>query len=80
MLDDGKIRASATGKTNIIAATAVARGDLRTLSGEQAARVKERMTAIVADHAPGTLATLAFDPGGYPAMAPTDGNLSLIHI
>src|SRR3546814_10611314 len=77
-LDEGKIRASANGKTNIIAATAIARGDLRTLSAEQAARVKGKMAAIVADRAPGTGATLAFDPGGYPAMAPTDGNRALL--
>ena len=77
-LDEGKIRASANGKTNIIAATAIARGDLRTLSAEQAARVKAKMAAIVADHAPGTGASLAFDPGGYPAMAPTDGNRALL--
>src|SRR3546814_14382745 len=36
------------------------------------------MAAIVADHAPGTGATLAFDPGGYPAMAPTEGNKALL--
>ncbi len=77
-LDEGKIRASANGKTNIIAATAIARGDLRTLSAEQAARVKAKMAAIVADHAPGTAATLAFDAGGYPAMAPTEGNRALL--
>lgn len=77
-LDEGKIRASANGKTNIIAATAIARGDLRTLSADQAARVKDKMAAIVADHAPGTGATLAFDPGDYPAMAPTDGNRALL--
>ncbi|WP_033074052.1 M20/M25/M40 family metallo-hydrolase [Sphingopyxis sp. MWB1] len=77
-LDEGKIRASASGKTNIIAGTAIARGDLRTLSAEQAARVKAKMAAIVADHAPGTSATLAFDPGGYPAMAPTEGNRALL--
>lgn len=77
-LDEGKIRASTNGKTNIIAATAIARGDLRTLSADQAARVKAKMAAIVADHAPGTSATLAFDPGGYPAMAPTDGNRALL--
>src|SRR3546814_19476005 len=42
-LDEGKIRASANRKTNIIAATAIARGDLRPLSAEQAARVKDKM-------------------------------------
>ncbi|MGH6651756.1 MAG: M20/M25/M40 family metallo-hydrolase [Sphingopyxis sp.] len=77
-LDAGGIRAAVSGKTNIIAPIAIARGDLRTLSGEQAARVKAKMAAIVASHAPGTGATLAFDPGGYPPMAPTDGNRALL--
>jgi len=77
-LDAGGIRATANGKTNIIAATAVARGDLRTLSVEQAERVKAKMAAIVAAHAPETGATLAFDPVGYPAMAPTEGNKALL--
>src|SRR3546814_16246943 len=36
------------------------------------------LAAIVADHAPGTGATLAFDPGGYPAMDPTEGNKALL--
>ena len=78
VLDEGKIRATANGKTNIISPIAIARGDLRTLSGEQAARVKAKMAAIVTAHSPGTDATLAFDPGGYPAMAPTDGNRVLL--
>ncbi|MDZ3832450.1 MAG: M20/M25/M40 family metallo-hydrolase [Sphingopyxis sp.] len=77
-LDEGGIRAAATGKTNIIPSTAIARGDLRVLSAEQSQRVKARMAAIVADHAPGTDATIAFDPGGYPAMPPTDGNRALL--
>jgi glutamate carboxypeptidase len=77
-LDAGGIRATANGKTNIIAPIAIARGDLRTLSAEQAARVKAKMAAIVADHAPVTDAKLAFDPGGYPPMAPTDGNRALL--
>lgn len=77
-LDAGGIRATATGKTNIIPAIAIARGDLRALSPEQIARVKAKMTAIVAEHAPGTDATISFDPGGYPPMAPTDGNRALL--
>ena len=77
-LDAAKIRATANGKTNIIAPIAIARGDLRTLSPEQAARVKGKMEAIVADHAPRTGASLSFDPGGYPAMAPTEGNRALL--
>ena len=77
-LDADGLRATATGKTNVIPATAVARGDFRTLSEEQTVRVRARMQAIVAAHAPGTTATIRFDPGGYPAMAPTAGNMRLL--
>jgi glutamate carboxypeptidase len=69
--------ATAAGKTNIIPATAIAVGDFRTLSPEQTARVKARMEAIVAAHAPGTDATISFGEG-YPAMAPTKGNRALL--
>ncbi len=48
-LDEDRIRLEATGKTNIIPETAVARGDLRALSREQIERVKAKMQAIVAD-------------------------------
>ena len=77
MLDDSGVRASASGKTNIVAAQAVARGDLRTLSPEQDARVQARMTAIVAQHLPRTDATITFSDG-YPPMAPTAGNRVLL--
>ncbi|MGB7409924.1 MAG: M20/M25/M40 family metallo-hydrolase [Sphingopyxis granuli] len=77
-LDAGGIRGAATGKTNIIPPIAIARGDLRTLSIEQSQRVRAKMAQIVADHAPETSATLSFDPGGYPPMAPTEGNRALL--
>jgi glutamate carboxypeptidase len=77
-LDPDGVRITAKGKTNIIPGTAIARGDFRTLSEAQTARVKAKMTAIVAAHAPETDATIAFDPGGYPAMAPTEGNRALL--
>ncbi len=77
-LDPDGIRISAKGKTNIIPGIALARGDFRTLSPEQTERVKAKMTAIVADHAPLTDAELSFDPGAYPAMAPTEGNAKLL--
>jgi glutamate carboxypeptidase len=76
--DPDGIRASATGKGNIIPGTAIARGDFRTLSEEQTKRVRLKMEAIVASHAAGTSAKITFDPGGYPAMAPTDGNRALL--
>jgi glutamate carboxypeptidase len=77
-LDKDGIRASAKGKTNIIPGIAYARGDFRTLSPEQTERVKVKMLAIVAANAPQTKATISFDPGAYPAMAPTDGNRALL--
>jgi glutamate carboxypeptidase len=77
-LDADAIRATAKGKTNIIPGTAIARGDFRTLSDEQTQRVKAKMAVIVADHAPQTSAQISFDTGGYPAMAPTKGNLALL--
>ncbi len=76
--DADGVRASAKGKTNIIASTAIARGDFRTLSDDQTERVKAKMTAIVARHAPLTTAEISFDPGGYPAMAPTPGNAAIL--
>ena len=69
--------ATASGKTNIVAERAVARGDLRALTPEQEARVRAKMQAIVAQHLPKTGATLTF-ADGYPPMAPTPGNRALL--
>ena len=76
-LDADAVRGTATGKPNIIPATAIARGDFRTLSDEQTARVRSKMEAIVAAHAPGTDAKILFDEG-YPPMAPTAGNRAIL--
>jgi glutamate carboxypeptidase len=78
VLDEQGIRANASGKSNIIPGTAIARGDFRTLSEEQTKRVRAKMEAIVAAHSPETSAQIVFDPGGYPAMAPTEGNRALL--
>jgi len=77
-MDAGRIRLDATGKTNIIAAVAVARGDLRAINQEQIDRAKAKMQAIVAQSLPATTAQITFDKGGYPPMAPTEGNRSLL--
>jgi glutamate carboxypeptidase len=76
--DNDGVRVSAKGKTNIIPGLALARGDFRTLSEEQSARVRAKMLDIVAASAPKTKATISFDPGSYPAMAPTEGNKALL--
>nr|MBA2772136.1 M20/M25/M40 family metallo-hydrolase [Sphingomonas sp.] len=70
---------TATGKTNIIAATAIARGDLRAISPEQIARAKEKMRSIVAQPLAGATAQITFAPDGYPPMAPTEGNRAYLH-
>ena len=77
-LDAGRVRIAATGKTNIIASTAIARGDMRALSVEQIERTREKMRAIVAKPLPGASASIEFHPDGYPPMAPTAGNRALL--
>jgi glutamate carboxypeptidase len=77
-MDADRIRLNATGKTNIIAATAVARGDLRAISQDQIDRTKAKMQEIVAKSLPGTNAQISFDRGGYPPMAPTEANRALL--
>ncbi|HET9459401.1 MAG TPA: M20/M25/M40 family metallo-hydrolase [Sphingomicrobium sp.] len=77
-LDGGRVRIAATGKTNIIASTAIARGDMRALSVEQIERTREKMRAIVAQPLNGATASIEFHPDGYPPMAPTEGNRALL--
>ena len=77
-LGAGSITATASGKTNIIPEIAIARGDIRTLSPEQEARVRAKMQAIVARVSPGATADIVFCTDGYPAMAPTGGNKALL--
>jgi glutamate carboxypeptidase len=68
---------SASGKGNIVPSEARAIGDIRALTPEQLARVKERMVAIVAANLPGTTAQLTFYDE-YPPMAPTPANAALM--
>lgn len=77
-LNAGDTGGEASGKPNIIAAEAVARGDIRTLSAEQEARVRAKMQAIVGRHLEHAKAEIAFSDDGYPPMAPTEGNKALL--
>src|SRR5690242_5945779 len=77
-LDAGKIRLEATGKTNIIAATAIARGDLRAISQDQIDRTEAKMRAIVTQPLAGAHAEIAFDQDIYPPMPPTQGNRAIL--
>jgi glutamate carboxypeptidase len=67
----------AGGKTNIIPAQAVARGDLRTLSNAQTESIRAKMRAIVAKPLNGASASITFEEG-YPAMAPTEASRKLL--
>jgi glutamate carboxypeptidase len=75
--DGSKATASATGKSNIIAAQAEAHGDIRTVTDEQYQRVRAKMQAIVAKHLKGTSAEITFEDG-YPSMPSTDANKALL--
>jgi glutamate carboxypeptidase len=77
-LNAGDTGGQASGKPNVIAAEAMARGDIRTLSDEQEQRVRARMKAIVAHHLDKTEAEIVFSDDGYPPMAPTEGNKALL--
>lgn len=68
---------TASGKSNIVAETAIVTGDLRFISEEQKNRAREKMKAIVADHLPNTSATITFEDG-IPAMFPSAGNYELL--
>jgi glutamate carboxypeptidase len=68
---------TASGKTNIVASTVLAKGDLRTLTDEELKRTRERMRGIVAQSLPATSAEISFEDR-YPNMPPTPGNTALL--
>ncbi|WP_348262814.1 M20/M25/M40 family metallo-hydrolase [Telmatobacter sp. DSM 110680] len=78
-VDEAGNNGTITGKDNVIAPTAYASGDIRTISNQQTARVEKKMQEIVAHHLPKTTATITFGEG-YPAMAPTAESRALLAI
>jgi glutamate carboxypeptidase len=77
--DPAKNTGTAIGKPNIIASTAYASGDIRTVTDEQLQRVREKMRQIVAKHLPRTGAEITFEDK-YPSMAATEGNQGLLKV
>lgn len=75
--EEGADRGTAAGKFNVIARTAVVRGDLRGLSDEQVRRARDRMQQIALGSLPKASAKLEFIDV-YPAMSPTPGNRALL--
>ena len=65
------------GKANVVAAKAIARGDLRFISQEQKEAATAKMREIVAENLHGASATITFHEG-IPAMPPTAGNYALL--
>jgi len=69
--------ATVSGKANVVPPTAMASGDIRTISNEQTEKTEQKMREIVAQHLPGTGAEIVFSEG-YPAMAPTEESRALL--
>jgi glutamate carboxypeptidase len=68
---------AATGKTNVVPAKVIVRGDLRFISEAQKEMARAKMREIVAQSLPGTSATITF-ADGIPSMSPTEGNYNLL--
>lgn len=68
---------SASGKTNVIPAKVIVRGDLRFISEEQKEAARAKMRDIVAKSLRGAAAKITFEDG-LPAMTPTEGNYALL--
>ncbi|MEO8619412.1 MAG: M20/M25/M40 family metallo-hydrolase [bacterium] len=76
-LDSAGTNGTASGKRNVVSKEVVVTGDMRTVSPEQLTSTMAAMRAIVAEHLPGTTASITFDDG-YPPMAPSAGNQRLL--
>lgn len=65
------------GKTNVVPAKVVVRGDLRFITAEQKEAARAKMKEIVARSLPGTSAKITFNDG-IPSMPPSEGNYALL--
>jgi glutamate carboxypeptidase len=65
------------GKTNVVPAKVIVRGDLRFIREEQKEAARVKMREIVARNLPGASATITF-ADGIPAMPPNEGNYNLL--
>ena len=67
----------ATGKSNVVPAKAMVRGDLRFISEAQKEPARAKMREIVAQALPRASSKITFEDG-YPAMTPSEGNYALL--
>jgi glutamate carboxypeptidase len=76
--EDGPSGGTAYGKTNVVAQKVIVKGDIRAVSTEQLDKAKATMQHIILENYNGTSATLTFSEGGYPPLAPSEGNSQLL--
>lgn len=77
-LEEDQTGGKAFGKTNVVSQKTIVKGDIRAVSLDQLEKAKETMLEIVAANYAQTNAKLRFDKGGYPPLALTDGNNTLL--
>ncbi|MBI1391687.1 MAG: M20/M25/M40 family metallo-hydrolase [Alphaproteobacteria bacterium] len=77
--DEAQNRGASSGKTNVVAQTAIVHGDLRFITEEQKQKARARMRKIVDKHLPKTGAEIEF-VDSYPAMTPNDANAKLLGV
>ncbi len=75
--DQANDQGTAFGKSNVVAETAIATGDIRAITLDQLDKTFETMTRITTENRPLTTAEITFGEG-YPPFAPTDGNYQLL--
>src|SRR5207253_2554325 len=68
---------TATGKTNVVPAKVMVRGDLRFSNEQEKEAARAKMRAVVAANLPRTSANISFEDG-IPAMPATEGNYALL--
>ncbi len=70
-------QASVFGKANVIAKTAIIKGDYRFLNEKQKEKFETQLKAISKEALPGTSSTVSFE-AGIPAMIEKENNLALL--
>jgi glutamate carboxypeptidase len=65
------------GKINVVAKTAMAKGDLRFLTPQQKISIEKKITSIISQSLPGTSATITFQDG-IPSMQAKSTNRELL--
>ena len=78
--DSENASGTAFGKSNVVSQDVSVTGDIRAISPEQLKKTQETMQAIVMRNLPRTSAEINFGDGGYPPLAPSEGNFALLKI